>query len=72
MLYIYYIKLYYGLMDMINYTENHFDLYENDEYDPLDDPGREQLFNDKFWTFPEATIEDLARQASPSSLPDLY
>ena len=48
------------------------DLYEVDEYDPLHDPEREQLFNDPFWNFPTPTIEDLAKQATPPSLPDLY
>ena len=49
-----------------------YDLYEVDEYDPLHDPEREQLFNDKFWTFSEDTVFDWAKLASPPSLPDLY
>jgi len=49
-----------------------YDLYEETGYDPLDDVEREQLFNDPFWVFPLETIEDFAKLASPSSLPDLY
>ena len=45
----------------------HYDLYEVEEYDPLDDIHREQGFIDLFWTYPLPTIEDIARQA-PSFL----
>ena len=44
-------------------NEGHFDLYETEEYDPLDDVHREQGFTDLFWTFSLPTIEDVAIQA---------
>lgn len=46
-------------------NEDHFDLYETEEYDPLDNKYREQGFVDLFWTYSLPTVEDVARQALP-------
>ena len=44
-----------------------YDLYENEQYDPLKKRDREQGFNDPFWSFSEQTIDDWAALACPSS-----
>ena len=49
----------------MNSNEGHYGLYEQDEYDPLDDPHREQLFVDSFWDFSETEETAEARQILP-------
>ena len=56
----------------MNANEGHYKLYEEEEFDPLNDLNREQLFNDQFWSYSDPTIEDIAKQANPPSLPELY
>lgn len=43
----------------------HYDLYEVEGYDPLDDIHREQGFRDEFWMFSDTTLQDLCDLANP-------
>lgn len=52
-------------MNATNINITHYDLYEVDEFDPLDDLGREQGFVDPFWTLAETTIQDFCELADP-------
>ena len=56
----------------MNANNGHYGLYEEEEFDPLDDMNREQLFNDHFWSYSEPTIGDYAKIVNPPSLPELY
>jgi len=50
-------------------NKHKYGLYEQDAYDPLQDKLQECY--DKFWMFPEQTLEDLANQVNPPGLPTL-
>ncbi len=49
-------------------NKHKFGLYEQDGYDPLKEQDRMQECYDRFWLYPEQTIEDVASQAIPYNI----